>query len=126
MAADQASHVAVIDVAEETVTEDNSVVLSSEPSSVQIQIPEDINTKAPMCRICLGEEEENNKLISPCACSGSIKYIHSKCVKTWLELNPQKTKCELCLVDYPIRKKLRPLRQVSRLSLDRSKINLIK
>eukprot|EP00960_Hanusia_phi_P045959 757529-Hanusia_phi.AAC.1 len=36
------------------------------------------------CRICFDHEDnEDNRLISPCNCTGSQKYIHTKCLKTW-------------------------------------------
>ena len=41
------------------------------------------------CRICkLGEDECQSlgSLISPCSCSGSMRYIHTKCLQRWLEL----------------------------------------
>ena len=38
-----------------------------------------------LCRICyLEETNENDPLIQPCLCSGSLKYIHLKCLKQWL------------------------------------------
>jgi predicted Zn-ribbon and HTH transcriptional regulator len=41
------------------------------------------------CRICLGEEEddevEENPLISPCKCNGTMQYIHLECLKKWLD-----------------------------------------
>lgn len=43
------------------------------------------NQDLPICRICLSEEEPNNPLISPCGCTGSMKYMHVDCLKTWLE-----------------------------------------
>ena len=33
-----------------------------------------------ICRICLSEEEDNNLLISPCCCTGSMKHIHVTCL----------------------------------------------
>lgn len=39
--------------------------------------------KNPSCRICL-EQDSLDKLISPCNCDGTIKYIHMDCLKTWL------------------------------------------
>jgi E3 ubiquitin-protein ligase DOA10 len=41
---------------------------------------------AQMCRICLSEDEveNNNPLISPCKCSGSMSMIHVKCINEWL------------------------------------------
>ena len=38
------------------------------------------------CRICYCEDETiENPLIQPCACSGSMKYIHLNCLKHWLK-----------------------------------------
>ena len=35
-----------------------------------------------LCRICYGEEDnEENPLLQPCTCSGSMKYIHLNCLK---------------------------------------------
>lgn len=39
---------------------------------------------APECRICLSPEEEDNALISPCSCTGSVQYIHTKCFQSWI------------------------------------------
>ena len=30
------------------------------------------------------EEEEDNKLITPCICKGTMKYIHIGCLKEWV------------------------------------------
>ena len=37
------------------------------------------------CRICLDEEKDDNKLIIPCKCKGTQKYVHIKCLQTWRE-----------------------------------------
>jgi hypothetical protein len=47
-----------------------------------------VNKNKKICRICFSEEENidmENPLISPCLCKGSMKYIHYKCLKNWLE-----------------------------------------
>lgn len=65
-----------------------------------------------MCKICLSEnqeEEEDDPLLSPCNCTGSVKYVHLKCIQNWVQskLNTQQQKnivtifwkslsCELC------------------------------
>ena len=53
--------------------------------------------KQKICRICyLNENDSNfNALIKPCKCSGSMKYIHYKCLLHWL-----KTKVKLEKQDY--------------------------
>jgi len=36
------------------------------------------------CRICLDtESEEDNPLISPCRCSGSMRFVHRACLDEW-------------------------------------------
>ena len=38
-----------------------------------------------ICRICYGDDStDENPLIYPCICSGSMKYIHYECLKNWL------------------------------------------
>jgi len=39
------------------------------------------------CRVCLEtENDQNNPLIAPCSCSGSVKHIHLDCLKHWFEV----------------------------------------
>jgi len=38
-----------------------------------------------VCRICLGEDnEDDNPMIEPCKCAGSMSSIHIDCLRTWL------------------------------------------
>ena len=80
------------------------------------------NKKARNCRICYGIDFSiENPLICPCTCKGSMKYIHFKCLKNWLNskieidlnINPQieeevgitysakELYCELCKSKFP-------------------------
>ncbi|KAH6948591.1 hypothetical protein HPB50_025187 [Hyalomma asiaticum] len=36
-----------------------------------------------MCRICHGGDEEE-PLVSPCKCSGTIRFVHVSCIEKWL------------------------------------------
>ena len=37
------------------------------------------------CRVCLSDDnEEDDPLISPCKCIGSVKHVHLNCLKKWL------------------------------------------
>ena len=48
------------------------------------------------CRFCLEDDLQKN-LISPCACTGSGRYIHSKCAYNWYKHNPSKgLSCQVC------------------------------
>jgi E3 ubiquitin-protein ligase MARCH6 len=57
------------------------------------------------CRICYEQEiNPEDKLVTPCLCQGSIKYIHNNCVKNWI-LNQgiiYEPKCEICKFKYKL------------------------
>ena len=77
--------------------------------------------KQKICRICyMGEIDKYfNPLIKPCKCSGSMKYIHFKCLLHWMKTkiqikkseyiennyfslySPEKVECELCKNFFP-------------------------
>ena len=73
------------------------------------------STSKPTCRICyLTSSDMENPLVSPCKCSGSMKYIHYKCLKHCIEVNLTKKiepnykyynwksySCEICKEEYP-------------------------
>lgn len=50
------------------------------------------------CRICQ-EESAIKNLESPCACNGSLKYAHRKCVQRWCN-EKGNTICEICHQPY--------------------------
>ena len=69
------------------------------------------------CRICLySDNKAENPLVSPCGCTGSVKYVHIDCLKQWIkskgvsrttgvstEYRWKKIYCELCNRDLPSR-----------------------
>lgn len=45
--------------------------------------------------------EDGDRLISPCLCKGSIKYMHEGCLKLWMNENPTEGyKCGICKYQY--------------------------
>ena len=70
-----------------------------------------------VCRICYMEEEkEENPLVQPCICSGSMKFIHLSCLKQWIGTRScikidntedcsifliKPVECELCKTKFP-------------------------
>jgi len=64
------------------------------------------NEEKPICKICYEGEENKKKLIRPCKCQGSMKYIHEICLKKWIEKQDDMSKpeCEICKYKYNIRK----------------------
>ena len=79
------------------------------------------NDVQKICRICYLEEDNPslNPLIRPCKCSGSMKYIHLKCLIVWIKTkveidnseyldngkyiiySAEKVECELCKEVFP-------------------------
>lgn len=103
----------------------NSTDLGGKNNSKEIKIEKNIikkkSSNAPQqiktCRICyLEEETSDNPLVCPCICSGSMKYIHLKCLKKWINTSVfilmensqfcniyqyREAKCELCKTEFP-------------------------
>tara|TARA_B100001063_G_scaffold246858_1_gene288108 strand:+ start:502 stop:1437 length:936 start_codon:yes stop_codon:yes gene_type:complete len=73
---------------------------------------DDIHEK--ICRICYDDNEDVSKLLSPCACSGSMEYIHKHCLIKWIETKNTSInnfKCELCKKKLTL-KKLQKIEQL--------------
>lgn len=47
-----------------------------------------------LCRICRSPEGPEDPLRYPCACRGSIKYVHQACLRLWLKRSGYK-QCEV-------------------------------
>jgi len=75
------------------------------------------STAENLCKICLYDKSEfdDDPLISPCKCIGSVKHVHLKCMQNWVKskLNMQQNRnivtifwknlqCELCKEKLPI------------------------
>lgn len=54
-----------------------------------------------ICRICHSSGDE--KLIAPCKCAGSSRYVHEPCLVTWFKKSV-KNECELCRSEVKIKK----------------------
>lgn len=91
------------------------VTSSSESAVVETNKSFKEESKCEMCRVCYRQDSDiDNPLISPCLCTGTIKYIHYKCLQssinmkflvyendycklcTWKNFN-----CEICKSEYP-------------------------
>lgn len=55
-------------------------------------------TSGDFCRIC-HETDAISPLLTPCMCSGSLRYVHQLCLQKWLTASEMNS-CELCkLID---------------------------
>ena len=62
-----------------------------------------------VCRICFGSAYENGagKLISPCLCSGSMRFVHTSCLDDWRSqsANPRSFyQCDQCNYQYNVQR----------------------
>jgi len=64
------------------------------------------------CRICHCESELTAPLISPCSCSGTLKYVHQACLQQWIKSANTKS-CELCKLDFQMTTSVKPFSKVS-------------
>ena len=57
---------------------------------------------APQCRICFAAANEDDPLISPCACKGSLEFVHASCLDKWRRVMPRRRQntCETCRTRY--------------------------
>ncbi|KAK8556410.1 hypothetical protein V6N12_002812 [Hibiscus sabdariffa] len=60
------------------------------------------------CRICQ-EEDDLPSLEAPCACSGTLKFAHRKCIQRWCNKKGDIT-CEICKKDFSPNYSLPPTR----------------
>ncbi len=59
------------------------------------------------CRICFEPASETNKLINPCLCTGSSKFVHETCLQQWrdsadIDTQLRRTECMECKYNYII------------------------
>ena len=56
----------------------------------------------PTCRICFSAAEEDDPLVSPCACKGSLEFVHASCLDKWRRVMPRRRQatCETCRTRY--------------------------
>jgi hypothetical protein len=64
------------------------------------------HSSVDVCRICF-ESGQKDKIIIPCQCEGSIKYVHKKCIERWILSSGvpiDDAKCEICKSKFQIRR----------------------
>ncbi|XP_030059298.1 uncharacterized protein LOC115470354 isoform X2 [Microcaecilia unicolor] len=69
-----------------------------------------ISMSGDLCRICHCEGDDENPLITPCHCTGSLHFVHQACLQQWIKSSDTRC-CELCKYDFIMETKLKPLRK---------------
>jgi E3 ubiquitin-protein ligase MARCH6 len=79
----------------------SSSYASSSPRGVKereaaAKYEEEEEEEEDVCRICRNPGDRENPLRYPCACSGSIKFVHQDCLLQWLN-HSNARQCEVSL-----------------------------
>uniref|UniRef100_A0A8D2ZL23 RING-type E3 ubiquitin transferase n=1 Tax=Scophthalmus maximus TaxID=52904 RepID=A0A8D2ZL23_SCOMX len=72
-----------------------------------------------ICRICHCEGDEESPLITPCHCTGSLRFVHQSCLQQWIKSSDTRC-CELCKYEFIMETKLKPLRKWEKLQMTAS------
>lgn len=86
-----------------------------EDNIIDVQAKEErVKTAEDVCRVCFSSGTKDNPLLSLCNCTGSAKFIHYLCLKTWLNSKVlekvdsdliayywRNFQCEICTLFYP-------------------------
>ena len=61
----------------------------------------------PTCRICFEPADKDNKIINPCLCTGTSKFVHEKCLQQWrdsadINTPDRRIECMECKYNYVI------------------------
>ncbi|KAI3854524.1 hypothetical protein MKW92_008206 [Papaver armeniacum] len=83
-----------------TITTEETTTTTAESTSTTTSgnMPDgyiDDDDDEDVCRICRNPGETDNPLRYPCACSGSIKFVHQDCLLQWLN-HSNARQCEVC------------------------------
>ncbi|XP_023119710.1 E3 ubiquitin-protein ligase MARCH8 isoform X6 [Amphiprion ocellaris] len=72
-----------------------------------------------ICRICHCEGDDESPLITPCHCTGSLRFVHQSCLQQWIKSSDTRC-CELCKYEFIMETKLKPLRKWEKLQMTAS------
>ncbi|XP_064418581.1 E3 ubiquitin-protein ligase MARCH8 isoform X1 [Latimeria chalumnae] len=72
-----------------------------------------------ICRICHCEGDDECPLITPCHCTGSLRFVHQTCLQQWIKSSDTRC-CELCKYEFIMETKLKPLQKWEKLQMTSS------
>jgi len=67
-----------------------------------------------ICRICHCEGTNDEPLVSPCLCLGTLQYLHQSCLQRWIRSAGVKS-CELCKFEFIMHSEIKPFNQVKKI-----------
>lgn len=82
---------------------DNSRTTQAKTEFSEISLDICSSTSTIACRICQ-DSKNDEQLISPCNCLGSMGLFHKSCLEVWLG-HSRSTKCEICKFEFKTERK---------------------
>ena len=71
------------------------------PASQPLRATRSGDAPARTCRICMGEDETEERLFRPCDCRGTAGLVHLGCLNAWRATNPHAMRaCAVCGFEY--------------------------
>lgn len=75
-------------------------------------VKDDEDDEEFLCRFCWqpADEDRGGELLAPCRCSGSVKYIHRRCLGAWQRTQRSQGalrksyRCDICKERYHVRR----------------------
>ena len=95
---------------DDDINKDNNDDSGHQANSSRSDLYDTASLSEPCCRVCQSNSKEE-ALISPCLCSGSVKWIHESCLIKWMKCS-LKDSCELCTKKIKITKQKKPFSKV--------------
>ncbi|XP_072292661.1 E3 ubiquitin-protein ligase MARCHF8 isoform X2 [Eucyclogobius newberryi] len=89
------------------------------PTSAYAEPISPFSLSGDCCRICHCEGDDESPLITPCHCTGSLRFVHQGCLQQWIKSSDTRC-CELCKYEFIMETKLKPLRKWEKLQMTAS------
>ncbi|XP_053112260.1 E3 ubiquitin-protein ligase MARCHF1 isoform X2 [Hemicordylus capensis] len=106
-----------------SVSENGTPAGTGPAATVAVQKPpvlyDDWSDDFEVCRICHCEGDDESPLITPCRCTGTLRFVHQACLHQWIKSSDTRC-CELCKYDFIMETKLKPLRKWEKLQMTTS------
>ncbi|KAK9667140.1 hypothetical protein RND81_14G235900 [Saponaria officinalis] len=83
------------DMAGVSSANDSTAKETEKTATAAAAVYDDDDDEEDVCRICRNPGDVDNPLRYPCACSGSIKFVHQDCLLQWLN-HSNARQCEVC------------------------------
>ncbi|XP_061601688.1 E3 ubiquitin-protein ligase MARCH8 isoform X2 [Cololabis saira] len=99
--------------------EDSDLECCPSPLSEKMEPMSPCSLSGDWCRICHCEGDEESPLITPCHCTGSLRFVHQSCLQQWIKSSDTRC-CELCKYEFIMETKLKPLRKWEKLQMTAS------